>query len=99
VLQNDAAGKKTFFSTLMIPDRVVFHTIEQEYRASALPMDCHRRHLSSIFSPLFSGNFTFSGRVIVALKAFPLIPTDHNPQTLSGGNVLRLCSHTAHNGA
>jgi len=96
----DTADKKTRFSVLMIPDRVVVPLIEQEYRASALPMDCHRRHLSSFLFPQFySGNFSFSGRVIVALKSFLLISTDLCHRTRSGGNVLRLFSHTAHHGA
>ncbi len=99
MLQNDAACKKTLFSGLIITDRVTLPTIEQEYRAPALPMDCHRRHLSSLFSPLFSDNFTSSGRVIVALKTLPLISADHPLQTMSDRNVLRRLSPSAHNEA
>jgi hypothetical protein len=68
MFQNDAEGKKTHFLQIIIPDRVIFRIIEQEYRASALPMDCHRRHYSSLFTFTIPGKSAPMGLISAALK-------------------------------
>jgi len=68
MFQNDAEGKKTHFLQIIIPDRVIFRIIEQEYRASALPMDCHRRHYSSLFHLMNTGKSAPMGLIFAALK-------------------------------
>ncbi|MBU9809229.1 hypothetical protein J1785_05635 [Rahnella sp. SL6] len=68
MFQIDAGGKKTLFLHIIIPDRVIFRIIEQEYRASAHPMDCHRRRYPSLFHLIFTGKSAPMGLISAALK-------------------------------
>ncbi|MFD3247355.1 hypothetical protein [Rahnella aquatilis] len=68
MFQIDAEGKKSLFLQIIIPAKVIFRTTEQEYRASALPMDCHRRHYSSLFHLILTGKSAPMGLISVALK-------------------------------
>ena len=68
MFQIDAEGKKSLFLQIIIPDRVFFSIIEQEYRASALPMDCHRRHYSSLFYLILTGKSAPMGLISAALQ-------------------------------
>src|SRR5688572_4576865 len=68
MIQTDAEGKRSLFLQLIFPDKVIFRIIEQEYRASALPMDCHRRHYSSLFHLILTGKSAPMGLISAALK-------------------------------
>jgi|SRR5471030_705559 hypothetical protein len=80
MFQNNAGGKRSHFRPIIIPDKVIFQIIEQEYRASALPMDCHRRHYSSLFHLIVTGKSAPMGLIFAALK--PLSSVSHTAKTL-----------------
>jgi hypothetical protein len=92
MFQNDADRKKSHFIQIIIPDRVIFRIIEQEYRASALPMDCHRRHYSSLYHLILTGKSAPIGLITAALKP---LSSDIFVVTPSGKSSDRLTSRVS----